>query len=99
MAATWRAAGLSSAALLPDKMAESGLVPSGDFAHEVASQLEVALRAGQSDMSEIRRQEWQLGAEIDILFTPQQEPKTRKGMTQVMESNAAIRCPFDTGDF
>ena len=70
--------GPSSAALLLDEMTESGLVPSGDFAHEVAGQLEVALRAGQTDMPEIRGEEWQLGAEIDILFTPQQEPKTRK---------------------
>jgi hypothetical protein len=31
-------------------------------------------------MSEIRGQEWQLGAEVGILFTPQQKPKTRKGM-------------------
>jgi hypothetical protein len=60
--------------------------------------LEVALRAGQSDMSEIRGQEWQLGAKVDILFTPQQKPKTRKGMTQVMEPNAAVSCPFDAGD-
>ena len=74
-------------------------MPSGDFAHEVPGQLEVALRAGQADMSEIRGQEWQLGAEVDILFTPQQKPKTRKGMAQVMEPNAAIRCPFDAGDF
>jgi len=75
------------------------LVPPGDFTHEVPGQLEVALRTGQSDVSEIRGQEWQLGAEVDILFTPQQKPKTRKGMTQVMEPNAAIRCPFDAGDF
>ena len=61
-------------------MAESGLVPSGDFAHEVPGQLEVALRAGQSDMSKIRSQEWQLGAEVNILFTPQQKSKSRKGM-------------------
>jgi len=74
-------------------------VPSGDFAHEIPGQLEVALRAGQSDMSKIRGQEWQLRAEVDILFTPQQKPKTRKGMTQVMKPNAAIRCPFDSGDF
>ena len=80
-------------------MAESRLVPSGDFAHEVAAQLEIALRTGQSDMSEICGEEWQLGVEIDILFTPQQKPKTRKGMTQVMKPNAAIRCPFDPGDF
>ena len=86
--------GCSSAALLLDEIAESGLVPSGDFAHEVPGQLEVALRAGQADMSEIRGQEWQLGAEVDILFTPQQKPKTRKGMAQVMEPNAAIRCPL-----
>ena len=38
--------GFSSAALLPDEITESGLVPSGDFAHEVPGQLEVALRAG-----------------------------------------------------
>jgi hypothetical protein len=57
------------------------LVPSGNFAHEVAGQLEVALRAGQAYMPEIRGEEWQLGVEVDILFTPQQKPKTRKGMT------------------
>ena len=74
-------------------------MPFGDFAHEVAGQLEIALRAGQADMPEIRGEEWQFGAEIDILFTPQQKPKTRKGMAQVMEPNAAIRCPFDSGDF
>ena len=61
--------------------------------------MEVALRACQADMSEIRGEEWQLGAKVDILFTPQQKPKTRKGMTQVMKANAAIRCPFDSGDF
>jgi hypothetical protein len=49
-------------------------------------------------MSEIRGQEWQLGAKVDILFTPEQKPKTRKGMAQVMEPNAAISCPFDAGD-
>jgi hypothetical protein len=70
--------GLSSAALLLDEIAESGLVPSGDFAHEVAGQLEVTLRAGQADMPEIRGEEWQLGADVDILFTPQQKPKTAK---------------------
>ena len=74
-------------------------MPSGDFAHEVPGQLQVALRTGQSDMSEIRGQEWQLGAKVDILFTPQQKPKTRKGMAKVMQPNAAIRCPFDAGDF
>ena len=91
--------GPSSAALLLDEIAEAGLVPSGDFAHEVLGQLQVALRAGQSDMSEIRGQEWQLGVKVDILFTPQQKPKTRKGMAQVMEPNAAIRRPLDAGDF
>jgi hypothetical protein len=50
-------------------------------------------------MSEIRGQEWQLGAKVDILFTPQQKPKTRKRMAQVMEPNAAIRCPMNAGDF
>jgi hypothetical protein len=50
-------------------------------------------------MSKIRGQEWQLGAEVDVLFTPQQKSKTRKGMSQVMEPNTAIRCSFDAGDF
>ena len=91
--------GPSSAALLLDEIAESALVPNGDFAHEVTGQLEVPLRAGQADMPEIRGEEWQPGVEVDILFTPQQKPKTRKGMTQVMKSNAAIRFPFDSGEF
>ena len=50
-------------------------------------------------MSEIGGQEWQLGAKIDILFTPQQKPKTRKRMAKVMQPNAAVSCPFDSGDF
>ena len=50
-------------------------------------------------MSEIRGQEWQLAVKVDILFTPQQKPKTRKGMSKVMQPNAAVRCPFDPGDF
>jgi len=45
--------------------------------------LEVPLGAGQADMPEIRGEEWQLGAEVDILFTPQQKPKTRKGMSSI----------------
>jgi len=56
---------------LLDEIAEPSLVSSGDFAHEVPSQLEVALRAGQTNMSKIRGQEWQLSIEVDILFTPQ----------------------------
>jgi len=43
---TWRAVGALSAALLPDEIAESGLVPSGDFAHEVPGQFCVAGGAG-----------------------------------------------------
>ena len=85
--------------LLLNEIPESGLVPSGDFAHQVSGQLQVALRARQSDMSEIGGQERQLGAEINILFTPQQKPKTRKRMAKVMQPNAAVRCPFDPGDF
>ena len=67
--------GASSATPFLDEIAEAGLVTSGDFAHEVAGQLQVALRAGQADMSKIRGQEWQLRAEVDILFTPQQKPE------------------------
>jgi hypothetical protein len=67
-------------ALLLDEITESGLVAPGDFAHEVAGQLEVALRTGQSDVSKIRGQEWQLGAEVDVLFAPQQKSKAGKGM-------------------
>ena len=37
---------VSSAAPFLDEVAESGLVPSGDFAHEVPGQLQVALRTG-----------------------------------------------------
>jgi hypothetical protein len=68
----------SSAVLLLNEIAEAGLVPSSDFAHQVPGQLQVPLRARQSDMSEIGGQERQFGSKIDILFTPQQQPKTRK---------------------
>lgn len=88
----------SSAALLLDEIAESGWVPSRDFAHEVAGPLKVALRAGQADMPEICGEEWQLGTEVDNLFTPPQKSKAREGMPQVMKPNAAIRCPFDSCD-
>ena len=78
-----------------DQVAEAGLMSPGDFAHEIVGQLQVALRTGQADVPKVRGQKRQLCAEIDVLFTPQQKPKTREGMAQVMKPNAAIRCPFD----
>jgi len=71
----------SSATLLSDEVAEAGLVASGDFAHEIPGQLQVPLRTSQSDMSKICGQERQLRVKVDVLFTPQQQPKPRKGMT------------------
>ena len=38
-------------------------------------------------MPEVRGQKWQLCAEIDVLFTPQQKPENGKRMSQVMETN------------
>jgi len=46
--------GTSSATPFLDEITEPSLVPSGDFAHEVSGQLEVALRTGQADVSKIR---------------------------------------------
>ena len=43
-------------------------------------------------------QKWQLGAEVDVLFAPQQKPKASKRMAQVMEPNASVACALDAGD-
>jgi len=49
-----------------------------DFAHQLLGKLQVALRAGQADVPKVRGQKWQLCAEIDVLFTPQQKPEDGK---------------------
>ena len=62
----------------------------GDFAHEILGQLQVTLRAGQADVAKVCGQEWQLRAEIDILFAPQQKAEDSHRMPQVMETNVPV---------
>jgi hypothetical protein len=50
----------------------------GDFAQEILGQLQVALRTGQANVAKVCGQEWQLRAEIDVLFAPQQKPEHSK---------------------
>jgi hypothetical protein len=71
---------LGGSAALPcvDQVTEADLVSPSDFAHEILGQLQVALRAGQSDVAKVRGQEWQLRAGIDVLFAPQQKPEHGK---------------------
>lgn len=85
----------SSAAPFLDEVAESGLAPSGDLAHEILGQLQIALRAGQPNMSKIRGEERQRRAEVNILLTPQQKAENRERMSKAVEPNAAVGCPFD----
>jgi hypothetical protein len=88
--ATWEALGSSSEPPFVDQVAEAGLMSPGDFAHEILGQLQVALRTGQTNMSQVRGQKWQLCIEIDVLLTPQQKSECGKRMSQVMETNVPI---------
>jgi len=56
-------------------LAETRLVSTCDLGDEILRELKVTLRAGQSDMAEIGREEQELGSQIDVLLTPQREPQ------------------------
>jgi hypothetical protein len=75
------------------------LVSSGDFAHEILSQLQIALWTGQADMAKIRGQQWQLRTEVNVLFAPQKKPQAGKRMTKVMESDACVACALNTCNY
>ena len=60
-----------------DQVAELRLMLSGHLNDEILCELQIPLRAGQSDMAEIRRQEWKLRTEIDILLAPERESQDR----------------------
>src|SRR5438045_1987440 len=75
-------------------------MPPGDLAHEILSQLQVALGTGEADMAKIRSEKWQLCAEIGVLFAPQQKAEHSHRMPQVMETNVPVATrSLNAGDF
>lgn len=62
---------------------------SGHLDDEILRQLKIALRAGQSDVAEIGREERQLRPEIDILLAPEREPQHGPGVAQVVDAKTA----------
>lgn len=61
-----------------DEVAKACLVSPGDLAHDILSQLQIPLRAGQSNMTKVGRQERQFGAKVNVLLAPQEKPEDRK---------------------
>jgi hypothetical protein len=61
------------------------LVP-GQLAGEILGQVEVDLRARQSDVPEVGRKQRELGSKVRATFVPAEQTKCGEGMAQVMET-------------
>ena len=72
-------------------MAESTLMPTDNLGQEVGRQLQVSLRAGEADVSQVCGEQRQHRAEVHVLLKPAEHAQGDVGVPQIVDAQASAR--------